>query len=789
MRQHQSNYELAIAGLAYAMRDWWKASAPAADSSLLLHAERLATGAEPASASSAPGLRSIFDRLRGYAGVPHYVPVGEMDMHAEALYPQSSAPKAGSFELLKQEFGAAAAVTLGLASAQVRLEALLDALQRYAWCAPAPQYGADSDVSLYDHARITAALAVCLADPANTASETALLLGGDLSGVQDWLYTLGSSGAAKSLRGRSFYLQLLTEVIAFKVLDELGLPLTNLIYAGGGNFYVLAPVSAALGFDKLSQQIGAALLDIHDGELYLSMASTSIRADEFVMGAIGAAWNRVNQSLGRQKRQRFANLGSARMAETIGAPLNQGGKPDKVCSVCQRENPKGKPWPADKDDNSVRKCGLCRSLERLGGQLPHASHIIVSRLTESTASIHSIDDWQDGVHALGYHVEAVDGNVATADRHPQSVYARIGRTQPRPDRSLDSQVSYAYDDLPHTFFYRPLVNIVPRKGEEIATFDQLCENAQGIDRWGVLRMDVDDLGLLFRDGFGQRATLTRTTQLSFALRLFFEGHLNAIGQRFNAASHGYDPEQAGAEGGKDKVYAMYSGGDDLFIVGAWDALPHLAHAVHGEFQRYVAENPHLTLSGGISLVVDGFPLYQAARQAGRAEKRAKDFERPNGGHDKDALAFLGQVFGWEQYAEIWGRAAKLQTWSKGGQINRSLIQTLRAIDSEYQAGLIRQQELRAAGKGGQVGQFYYGPWMWKLVYQLSRVAAQTRRSDKQEIGVWVEQLRDDLTKPTGPITTLGLSARWAEYLTRSKPKEQDHARSRVISQAAREHTL
>jgi CRISPR-associated protein Csm1 len=215
---------------------------------------------------------------------------------------------------------------------------------------------------------------------------------------------------------------------------------------------------------------------------------------------------------------------------------------------------------------------------------------------------------------------------------------------------------------------------------------------------------------------------------------------------------------------------MYSGGDDLFIVGAWDALPHLAHAVQQAFRQFTAGNPRLTLSGGISLATERFPLYQAARQAGRAEEHAKDFER-GGGHDKDALAFLGQVFGWEQFAEIWERVAKLQSWSEAERINRSLIQTLRSIDGEYQAGLKRQQELRAAGQAGQAGQFYYGPWMWKLVYQLSRVAAQARRAGHDDIGAWVEQLRDALIEPTGPITTLGLTARWTEYLTRNKHEE------------------
>ena len=135
-------------------------------------------------------------------------------------------------------------------TAAVQEASLYALLQRYAWAIPAPVAGAN-DVSYFDYTRIRAALAVCL-NPENADSESAapgdvdpetpaLLVGADLSGVQDWLYTIASTGAAKSLRGRSVYLQLLMEVIALDLLDELKLPMANLLYVGGGNFYMVVP--------------------------------------------------------------------------------------------------------------------------------------------------------------------------------------------------------------------------------------------------------------------------------------------------------------------------------------------------------------------------------------------------------------------------------------------------------------------------------------------------------------------------------------------------------------------
>src|SRR5436189_16445 len=83
-------------------------------------------------------------------------------------------------------------------------------------------------------------------------------------------------------------------------------------------------------------------------------------------------------------------------------------------------------------------------------------------------------------------------------------------------------------------------------------------------RLRILRMDVDDLG----DLFGQRlrrvtgiAGLAYTAALSAALSRFFEGWVGQLCR------------QANLDSSQGSVYPIYSGGDDLFIVGSWHLLP------------------------------------------------------------------------------------------------------------------------------------------------------------------------------------------------------------------------
>ena len=60
-------------------------------------------------------------------------------------------------------------------------------------------------------------------------------------------------------------------------------------------------------------------------------------------------------------------------------------------------------------------------------------------------------------------------------------------------------------------------------------FDGLVRASEGIDRLGVLRMDVDNLGEILRTGLpDNEASFSRITNLSRSLSYFFGGHLSAV---------------------------------------------------------------------------------------------------------------------------------------------------------------------------------------------------------------------------------------------------------------------
>lgn len=93
---------------------------------------------------------------------------------------------------------------------------------------------------------------------------TKILVKGDISGIQDFIFNVKSKGAAQELKGRSFFLKILLEVSMEKIFDELGIISNDeknktKISTSGGNFVLLLSTNNPEKIDEIQLAMSQAI--------------------------------------------------------------------------------------------------------------------------------------------------------------------------------------------------------------------------------------------------------------------------------------------------------------------------------------------------------------------------------------------------------------------------------------------------------------------------------------------------------------------------------------------------
>lgn len=172
-----------------------------------------------------------------------------------------------------------------------------------------------------------------------------LFVGGDLSGIQKFLYNISSRKAAVSLKGRSCYLRQYMEEVCEEMIQAVkkaGAVSVSKIYCSGGKFYLLTDHSPKIVtvIDAVAKKAKQALWKEHLGQLGLNVGYVpftenaddgSVECNGLSGQKPGVLWKMVNADFARQKNQNFKDLLTAEYYDFF-VPIAVGGKP-KVCAV------------------------------------------------------------------------------------------------------------------------------------------------------------------------------------------------------------------------------------------------------------------------------------------------------------------------------------------------------------------------------------------------------------------------------------------------------------------------
>lgn len=510
-------------------------------------------------------------------------------------------------------------------------------LEKYGSCL---SFG-DADIALNDLARTTAGVAAALAQiqMAGLDVETTkfLLIAGDLSGIQKFIYTISSDGALKSLRARSFFLELVTIEIVHRLIESLQLTQANIIYAGGGNIYILAAATA--NGSEIIRQIRDSINDWfiteYQGEIFLALDSIDFPQADIGNSELTKHWDRVIQNLAVQKGRKFCHRGQ--LAKILSVQPSH-----EPCKVCHRDDQVK--LDLLKSGSSVMACGTCRRMFRLGSQIFRTKLVVRSRrmgLSEKFIKIGS------GKHEIFYYLFGDDlSTEADLDRYiidaeTDPVWL-INNWQLEHYRSPNTRSLLLGNYGQYGGNETDLDEEEQKQGGRFITAEELATKATGIDRVGYLRMDVDNLGQIFAKGLGEAHNLPRLAGLSRQMSYFFKVYLNSLAENRQANTDSIAGFTRLTNEARPDLLFIYAGGDDLFISGAWNQIAEFACDIYQSFRAYTGNNPSITISGGISINTSKYPLYRAASQAGHAEEQAKN----NG---RDSFNLFGENFKWAHW--------------------------------------------------------------------------------------------------------------------------------------------
>lgn len=460
-----------------------------------------------------------------------------------------------------------------------------------------------ADISLYDHVKITAAIASCIyqflqeSDKSDYKTvlwkeskkffniESFLLFSMDISGIQDFIYTIVSKRALRTLRARSFYLEIMMESMIDSLLERLNLSRANLLYCGGGHCYMLLPNTKDVQrkIEEYKNEMRMWFLKNYRTELYVAMGAVACSANSLrnvPEGSYAELFHKLSRKISQNKLHRYT-------AEEI-IKLNRHSEKDysRECKVCKHVG--------DVDEDGV--CELCRKIEQFSQKVLYADFFIV---------VNEKDKAGRGLPLPGnYILDAENEKTLQEKMKNQQNFVHIyAKNQPYIGKNVKTKIWVG--------------NYTTGQ-----SFEELAEASEGISRIGVLRADVDNLGQTFVGGFEEKyTTISRTATLSRQLSLFFKLHINYILQHPEYSIYGMKTNE------KRVATIIYSGGDDIFLVGAWNDVIELSIDLRRNLEKYTQNT--LTISGGIGIYDDKYPVHVLAEEVGEMENASKNLPGKN----------------------------------------------------------------------------------------------------------------------------------------------------------------
>lgn len=548
---------------------------------------------------------------------------------------------------------------------------------------------------------------------------------GDISGIQDFIFNVKSEKAARVLKARSVFVEALSVFAEQLIINKLTIQDYGIFYNGGGSFYLSINEQ-----DRTLSELEDNLKDVEIGlnavlfkeDIYIAFSIVPIENEE----AFPNYWKAVSQQSNVDKLRKYL-LDTEAFEPYLYLDVEGEGN-DKA------EEEKGRFLLSELDlERKTAKEVAAFVFEELSKRMEtpdlNAKKELAVEKVKSNFPI-----WRGGLY----------------DIYREKIQTELEKRNSR--RRSDER--------------RERIT----KGRSIIDYHFLAEFAYertGTKRIGILKMDIDDLGNLFSEAPDKSVA----QEVSKKITTFLGETTNQLLETpFLETTDESKPYRF-----QDNIYTIFSGGDDCFFVGAWDAIFEWAKRLHSEFTNVAAEIKTIfdetgvninaeklvlppTISAGIVLVEPTYPVVRFYKLANAALDRAKYEYVDQYDFKKNKIALFDEVLSWEEFEHAKNTAELLAELvnDKKNPEPKSTLEKIRQSARKFQ-----QMQRDALEKN------YINMAVGKLFYML-RNSRNEDEISKQIILPYAKDLIGALVgnKHTNPMQ-YPLAARWAELLTRN----------------------
>jgi len=615
----------------------------------------------------------------------------------------------------------------------------------YTSCIPAARAGdVVPDVSLYDHSRTTAALSAAIylyqresesytVDAIkNYEDKKFLIINGDFQGIQGFIFGgFGDSRKYRSkiLRGRSFAVSLLCELAADMLCREIGLPFTSVILDAAGKFTILAPNTnnARQCIESVERKINDWLIKFCFGETVICLSSLEATCNDFVSENFQALWDRISRNMEEKK---FSRVDLSRYGGVVKGYLEsfESGLDHPLCPICGKRLSEKEAEGTTYVEEAQSSCALCRDHIFLGANLVKKARLAViakgadikgkeNRLLEPifgeyqvlfpegeqeylAEKGHLLKYWYLGIDREGFvakdiSLKFINGYVpvyGSEDEHDERILS--GEKSEEKKLELIEQIR---NGEPKTLNH---IACMARNATEKAGV--FC----GVEALGVLKADVDQLGLLMACGLkSERYTVSRMATISRQLNYYFAVYL---------------PHLLMTERSFSDVYTVFAGGDDLFLIGPWNRIIQLVASLQTSFADYVCHNENVHFSAGISLHKPHIPLDKLSDAAETAIEKSKD-------EGRNRVTLFSETVTWEKINELENIKQTLKQWLDKGWINNAMLYRLNSFleMADQEKRVINDRDIH-------IDDMSCTKWRSMLAYTLERNVAKGLKGEERK---------------------------------------------------------